>query len=90
MIKKYNNMSFLYGVPGLVIQVAGGFMEWGDMMIPGMGRLVALVGLVLFIVGLCYYAKAKGREATWGLMGLLSLIGLIVLACLKDRSGGEG
>ena len=34
--------------------------------------------------GLAYCAKAKGRSAKWCLMGLLSLIGLIVLACLED------
>jgi len=46
--------------------------------------LASLLGTVLFIIGLCYYAKAKGRSGWWGLMGFLSLIGLIVLACLKD------
>ena len=51
--------------------------------------LVSLVGAILFLVGLAFYAKAKGRHPAWGLVGLLSLIGLIVLVCLKDTSIDE-
>jgi len=32
MIKKYNNMSFLFGVPGLVLQAAGNFVDKGEVM----------------------------------------------------------
>jgi uncharacterized membrane protein YjjB (DUF3815 family) len=46
-----------------------------------------LVGTVLAIVGFGYYAKAKGRSMAWGLFGFLGLIGLVVLALLKDKSG---
>ena len=81
-------MSFLFGVPGLVLQIAGRFVGDGDVL-SGLPLLMSLVGTVLLIVGLGYYAKAKGRHLAWGLMGLLSIIGLIVLACLKDRSVSE-
>jgi len=50
--------------------------------------LVMLVGTVLLIIGLAYYARAKGRHPAWCLMGFLSVIGLIVLACLKDYGKG--
>lgn len=43
-----------------------------------------IVGTVLFMVGLAYYAKAKGRNAASCLMCFLSIIGLIVVGCLKD------
>ena len=36
-------------------------------------------------VGLAYYAKAKGHSGWWGLCGLLSWLGIIVLIVLKDR-----
>ena len=39
-----------------------------------------------FIYGCCYYSKAKGRHAAWGLLGFFTLLGLIILVCLKDRS----
>ena len=49
-----------------------------------LGLLVSLVGTGLLMAGLAFYALAKGRSPAWCLMGLLSIIGLIVLACLKD------
>ena len=33
-----------------------------------------------------HYAEAKGRNPAWGLLGLFGLIGLGVLACLKDKA----
>jgi hypothetical protein len=44
------------------------------------------LGTCLLIAGLSCYARAKGRSGLWGAMGLLSIIGLIVLACLEDRN----
>ena len=76
MIKRYNNISLLSGVPGLILQIAGRVIN---------EPLVMLVGTILLMIGLAYYAKAKGRHPAWCLMGFLSIIGLIVLACLKDH-----
>ena len=78
MIKKYNNLSLAWGVPGIILQVVGLFMNQ---------PVIQLLGAVLLVVGLAYYAKAKGRHPAWCLMGFLSLIGLIVLACLSDLEG---
>jgi len=75
MIKKYNNISLAWGIPGIVLQIAGNVIGQ---------PIVLIVGTVLLMIGLAYYAKAKGRSAAWCLMGFLSIIGLIVLACLKD------
>jgi hypothetical protein len=75
MIQKYNNISLAWGIPGIVLQGAGKEISQ---------PIVLIVGTVLLMIGLAYYAKAKGRSAAWCLMGLLSIIGLIVLACLKD------
>ncbi len=80
MIKQYNNISLAVGIPGLIVQLYGRFQ--------GM-PLVSIIGTVLFMVGLAYYAKAKGRNPAWCLMALLSIIGLIVLACLKDLEKEE-
>jgi hypothetical protein len=77
MNKRYNRISLAWGISGILLQVVGLGIEQ---------PLVTLLGTVLLVVGLAYYAKAKGRSAAWCLMGFLSIIGLIVLVCLKDRS----
>jgi hypothetical protein len=89
MKKKENNISLLLGVPGLILQIAGYFVtsaaqQQGAPTLIGNG--LTLVGTILLISGLCFYAIAKGRSPLWGLMGLLSCIGLLVLAVLKDKS----
>jgi hypothetical protein len=50
-----------------------------------LGGLLILAGFVTFIWGCSQYAKAKGHSPWWGLMGILSLIGLLVLLFLPDR-----
>jgi hypothetical protein len=77
MIQRLNRISLAWGIPGILLQNGGYFIRQ---------PLVMVLGTVLLIVGLAYYAKAKGRSAAWCLMGFLSIIGLIVLACLKDRA----
>jgi hypothetical protein len=83
MIARYNNISLAMGVPGLVIQIAGNIMRQQPSH-EAIGSLVLLLGSGLLIAGLAYYAVAKGRNPAWGLVGLLSILGIIVLACLKD------
>ncbi len=75
MIKEYNNISLTWGIPGIALQIAGNVIGQ---------PLILVLGTVLLMIGLAYYAKAKGRSPAWCLMGFLSIIGLIVLACLKD------
>ena len=91
MIARYNNISLLLGVPGLVLQIGGRVAT----MLPnnsgetqGLGLLAMLVGTALLLAGFAYYAKAKGRHPAWCLMAFLSILGLIVLACLKDKAPG--
>jgi len=95
MIARFNRLSLLWGVPGILIQI-GGYIAGNvagassaSQSPPAITRLVVLLGTVLLIIGLAYYAKAKGRHPAWCLMGFLSIIGLIVLACLKDKAPGE-
>jgi hypothetical protein len=85
MIARYNRLSLALGVPGLLIQIVGFYI----FLILGhrtTGRIVVWIGVALLIAGLALYAKAKGRNPAWGLMGFLSLIGLAVLASLKDSA----
>ncbi len=87
MDKAQNRTSLALGIPGIILQLVGNFaLRSADgQSLTWAGVAVSLIGTVLLIVGLSFYAKAKGRNPAWGLMGLLSIIGLIVLALLKDR-----
>lgn len=81
MIKRYNTLSFAYFIPGMILQFASVTVDGG------VSVALGILGTILAIVGFGYYAKAKGRSSAWGIVGLLGILGLIVLACLKDRSG---
>ncbi|HEV2972930.1 MAG TPA: hypothetical protein VGY55_23380 [Pirellulales bacterium] len=84
MIARYNSISLLAGVPGIILQIAGQVVMRTNPSHEAIGALVAIAGTALLMLGLAYYALAKGRNPAWCLMGLLSIIGIIVLACLKD------
>jgi hypothetical protein len=45
-----------------------------------------LLGAIAVIIGLAYYARAKGRSPWWGLFGFAWIVGLLVLASLKDHA----
>lgn len=90
MIKRYNNLSFLFFIPGMIAQVAGMIMSEEHAApdpIGILGVVLLLGGTALVITGFGFYAKAKGRSPLWGLAGCIGLPGLLMLAVLKDRSG---
>lgn len=89
MIDEYNKTSLWYGIPGLCMQGLGGAMGGLDRHESStLGAAFLLIGTVLLIIGLCYYAKAKGQPASYGLFGFASCIGLLILALLPDRTRG--
>ena len=80
MIAKYKSRSNWFVTAWLFCQLAG-LLVGSDF-----GAILSLVGGVCLIVGCCYYSKAKGHHSLWGLLGLLSIIGLIILVCFSDRN----
>jgi hypothetical protein len=90
-IKLYTILSFVVGLPGLALQIMGRIamvkVDVGNTANPtdaelatlSGGCLLSLAGLVLFTVGLGFAAAAKGRNLAYGLFGLLSCIGLLIL-----------
>jgi len=80
MNKRDNNISLLLGASGIVFQMIGFSMSK-----PG-GFVPVRVGFILLIAGLCYYARAKGYSRAFGLFGLLSCVGFLVLAILPDKN----
>jgi hypothetical protein len=83
MIKRYNTISLLLGVPGLIMQFAGPLWVIKDPR-SSLACVLPFLGATLLILGLGYYAKSKGRSWNWGWFGLLGIIGFVVLACLRD------
>ncbi len=88
MIQHYNRKSFYFGIPGFILQIAGNFMTHlgGYSLQEATCAIMLLVGSVLLLTGFAYYAKAKGRHPAWCLLAFLSIIGLLFLALLKDKS----
>ena len=80
MIAKYKVQTNVFILIGFAAQVIG--VVAGD---GGAGNFIRLIGGVLIVVGCCFYAKSKGYNGAWGLLGLLSIIGLLILICMKDK-----
>jgi hypothetical protein len=75
-IKHLNSVSFLFGVPGLILQGVGN---------QAVGGLMSLAGVTLLVIGLSYYARSRGRSPWFAALGLLSCLGLLILALLPKR-----
>ena len=79
MISRYNTMSFVFGVPGLLLQVCGMLTRTS---------LAQIAGVILLIIGIAYYAKSRGRSIWWCLFGVVPC-GIFVLLFLKDKAPSE-
>ena len=64
---------------GIILQVAGRAME------SPFGLLLLLAGAIAFVWGCAEYARGKGYSGWFGLLGVFSILGLIVLALLPDK-----
>ncbi len=54
-----------------------------------LGILLTIVGALAMAVGASFLAAGKGRSLLFGLLGLLSPLGLLFLCVLEDRSSGQ-
>ena len=72
---------------GIVVQGLAGILKRQD----GLAAYDAvldvgtLAGWILIVVGAGFYAKAKGYHWAWGLLGVFSILGLLVLVFFPDR-----
>ncbi len=97
MIARFNRISLLYGIPGILLQIAAPLV--GYWIVPDVPQfqgvaaelqaVVALIGTSLLLAGLAYHAKAKGRSPWWCLLAFFSCIGWLGLALLQDRSAAK-
>jgi hypothetical protein len=101
MNTEQKSKSLAFGIPGLLLQV--GCMTLSRILAPKTGghgatspelitvslAVGALIGVIFLIIGLRHYAKAKGYGPEYGLLGLLSLPGILILAMLPDKTKGQ-
>ena len=86
-----NNVSFLIlGIVGLLIQGFGTALlmiseKSRDDNVFGIAVALVILGPVMLAIGSAMYAAGKGRKPLYGLLGLLSPVGLLFLAVLEDR-----
>jgi hypothetical protein len=82
MIARYNHLSLLIGVPAIILQFLALYLKIYKH--SPAGQPIAIVATIMLTIGLTLYAKSIGRNPAWGLVGLLSIFGLLILASLKD------
>lgn len=70
-------------ITGIVLQFAGRQLISSGSEVPGM--VLALLGAVLFIWGCMSFAQGKGYSKWFGLLGMLSCLGLLILELMEDR-----
>ena len=90
-----HNLSFLIlGFLGLLLQGVGSAMvtvsmseRRADETVLGIGVFLLVLGPIVLGAGSAIYAAGKNRTPFFGLLGLVSPLGLLFLAILQDRSG---
>jgi len=51
----------------------------------GVNLLISISGCILWIWGCCHMAAAKGLSASFGLLGLLFIVGLILIFVIAQK-----
>jgi hypothetical protein len=70
---------------GIILQIAGRALGITSESGALLGLIMVVVGAVFFIWGCMNYAEGKGHSKWFGLLGLLSCIGLIILIFMPDH-----
>jgi hypothetical protein len=70
---------------GIILQVFGRILQIqrDDMFVPGLALI--LLGLVVFAWGCMNYMEGKGHNKWLGLIGLLTILGLVILVLFPDH-----
>lgn len=84
MLAEYKKKTNLYVLLGIILQILGRVAR-AKTESPEWAAFILLAGIVFFVIGCCCYAKAKGRATAWGLLGLCSIIGLLILIAMEDK-----
>ena len=84
MLAEYKARSNVGIAVGLVMQVMGGICPAEPAWMAMLRVLLLFGGLGVFCWGCVSYAQGKGRNGLWGVLGITSLLGLIILVILPD------
>lgn len=82
MLAEYTKKTNIGIAVGLLLQFAS-VTVLGDSIL---GLIVLLAGIGVMIWGCSCYAKAKGQSGLLGFLAIASLLGLIILVLLPDKS----
>jgi hypothetical protein len=85
MIARYNRWSFVLGVPGLALLFAAGGTADAEDNLTLLGKCFSLFGFALLLIGLAFYAKAKGRCPAWCLLPWLCGMGWFALTLVRGK-----
>ncbi|MGI0134172.1 MAG: hypothetical protein ACREBW_04360 [Candidatus Micrarchaeaceae archaeon] len=89
MLAEYKTKTNIGVGLGIVAELVGNFLlDPTSRAQAVLGAVIILVGFVMFIWGCVQYAKGKGHSGWFGLLGLVSIFGLLVLVFLPDRHKG--
>ena len=83
-IKKYQNLSLLFGAPGLIMQITG-MLVYEKTESKALALIIAMLGTIFLMTGLGMVAKSKGHSVFLGILGFIGVPGIIILALLKDK-----
>ncbi|MFC1710158.1 hypothetical protein ACFL0F_00665 [Patescibacteria group bacterium] len=83
---EYKKIANLWLIIGFLIWLAGNAVRQYYLSMAIIGWLLFLIGFSMFIFGCMNYVKAKGYHWAFGLLGILSLIGLIILVLLPNKN----
>jgi len=78
-LQAMNRTSLALGVPGLGLQTAGNALHGVA------GIVVSLLGFGLLVAGLSSYARMRGHSPWFAALGLLSCLGMLILALLPKN-----
>jgi mannose/fructose/N-acetylgalactosamine-specific phosphotransferase system component IID len=81
--KKTN--AYLGLIAGFVIQYIGGIFSRISESGAILGIVVSIIGAAIFVWACMNYAESKGYSKWFGLFGILSCIGLVVLILLPEK-----
>jgi hypothetical protein len=76
--------AWLWIVIGLSMQLGPKFVR--NATPHGFGSLISFAGTVVLLAACALYAQSKGRSRNWGLLAVLSFIGVIILVLLPRKN----
>ena len=90
MIKKYERLSLVLGVPGIFLMMLGAVLAQSQALAAHPVALLicisaCLMGIALFVFGVVYYSKARGYRG-WEQFSWCHPYGILTLLTMRDKT----